>query len=216
MKLQTWLKHNWLVAVSFAAMLGLSLFAWPHLDGPLPVHWGLNGEPDRFGSKLEALGLFPLLAFLSYVLWNARGKTKNTQVFAVFKTVFILGFALMHIGIVLGYLGSSLSINNVIALGVGIVWVVFGNFMPKVEPNRWVGLRAPWIFKSKKTWYKTQWLGGWVFSLSGVAFILVGLFSKAEWIFLWTLSASLLSILAVFVYSYSVWRNDKDPEPALD
>lgn len=134
----------------------------------------------------------------------------------MFKTVFILGFALMHIGIVLGYLGSSLSINNVIALGVGIVWVVFGNFMPKVEPNRWVGLRAPWIFKSKKTWYKTQWLGGWVFSLSGVAFILVGLFSKAEWIFLWTLSASLLSILAVFVYSYSVWRNDKDPEPALD
>lgn len=37
MKLQTWLKHNWLVAVSFAAMLGLSLFAWPHLDGPLPT-----------------------------------------------------------------------------------------------------------------------------------------------------------------------------------
>src|SRR3712207_7440274 len=28
----------------------------------LPVHWGLDGQPDRFGGRLEAFGIMPVIA----------------------------------------------------------------------------------------------------------------------------------------------------------
>ena len=55
-----------------AAMSAFSAWAWTRIpDGAsLPVHFGLDGTPDRFGSKTEALIFMPVLAVgITILLW---------------------------------------------------------------------------------------------------------------------------------------------------
>jgi hypothetical protein len=46
-------------ALSVAGYLALLGWAWSVLpDGPVPLHFGAGGEPDRFGSRTDALATF--------------------------------------------------------------------------------------------------------------------------------------------------------------
>lgn len=45
-----------------------AIWLMDHLEAPVPLHWGLSGEPDRFGEpSLPALLLGPIIAALLYV-----------------------------------------------------------------------------------------------------------------------------------------------------
>ena len=58
--------------ILIALMLGLTVWVWQSIpDGAqLPVHWGLDGQADRYGSKAEALLLLPGMAvFLTAIFW---------------------------------------------------------------------------------------------------------------------------------------------------
>ena len=213
-----WLKRNWLVAVSFAAMLTVSIVGWLNLEGPLPVHWGLDGEPTRYGAKLEALGILPFLALVSYVtkVFFLPHGAKNARVLPAIAQVLVLGLTIIHVGTVMSYLGVDVSLHNVVALGLGIILVGVGNLMPKVAPNPLVGVRLPWLYKSEKAWYKAQRAGGWLFAISGVLFILIGLFAKGEAPLMWGVVGLLLGSAGVAAYSYWVWRNDDDARTSLE
>src|SRR4051794_7097268 len=47
-------------------MFVLTAWAWSVLpsDGSIPVHWGLDGRPDRYGGKGEALLVTPIMAIV--------------------------------------------------------------------------------------------------------------------------------------------------------
>lgn len=46
-------------------VLGL---VWPSAPDQIPVHWGLAGQPDRYGGKFEGLLLLPLLTLGVYLV----------------------------------------------------------------------------------------------------------------------------------------------------
>lgn len=61
------LRVAWLAsAAAIAAMLAVSAWTWSALPagGRVPVHFGLDGQPDRFGGRGEALLTVPLAALL--------------------------------------------------------------------------------------------------------------------------------------------------------
>ena len=43
--------------VVLVAMYVAAAIAWPSVPDRLPVHWGLSGKVNRYGSKLEGLPL---------------------------------------------------------------------------------------------------------------------------------------------------------------
>jgi uncharacterized membrane protein len=54
---------NIVSAIVVAMMLALSAYAWTVLpaDARIPTHFGLNGNANAYGGKLQALLLVPLL-----------------------------------------------------------------------------------------------------------------------------------------------------------
>lgn len=56
---------QWLI---LAGVFIASLIAWSSAADRVPVHWGLNGDVDRYGGKFEGLLLLPLIATGTYVL----------------------------------------------------------------------------------------------------------------------------------------------------
>ena len=58
--------------VAVGAMLGLAAWAWTQIPpgAQVPIHWGIDGQPDGFASKELALLLTPVLTvFLGALLY---------------------------------------------------------------------------------------------------------------------------------------------------
>jgi hypothetical protein len=69
------MKVSWRTEIPFwlliLAMFALALSAWPGAPDSLPVHWGVDGHVDRYGSKFEGLLLFPLITVALYLMMLA-------------------------------------------------------------------------------------------------------------------------------------------------
>ena len=72
----------WLVVsiISLCAIIAVVIIRYPALPAIIPIHFGLNGEPDRWASKTTSVILQPLIAtlmtammiILAYTLPNTR------------------------------------------------------------------------------------------------------------------------------------------------
>lgn len=56
-----------LVAALFVAVLVYLLLQWSQLPGRIPAHFGVDGEVDRYGSKLE-LWLLPAIGVVMWIM----------------------------------------------------------------------------------------------------------------------------------------------------
>lgn len=217
--MKTLRRNGW--ALAALALMGLaSLYAWSRVPETLPVHWGLSGEPDRYGGRLEALGILPLIALLLYGLgaaFSRFGKQTdgNRKLTRAVLHITVLGLAVLHLSLIALYLGAELSIPRLASLVTGIILMGTGNLLPKAQPNRWVGVRTPWTYRSKESWYKSQRLGGWMMTLSGAAFIVTALVTDSLLVIFGVLGATLLATLGLLLYSYVAFRHDETREPSL-
>ena len=200
-----------------AIMFAISAWAWLQLpaDAQIPVHWGVSGQPDRYGGKIEGLLLMPLIGLGLVALFaiiprveprksNIMRSQKAYGVVRLGVLLFLLG---IHIVTVLSTLGYPIDINFMIGLGTGLLFIVMGNYLGKVRSNFMFGIRTPWTLTSDLAWNKTHRLGGWLFVLSGVLIILCAIVAPQ-----WIVGAILLGALGTAgittVYSYRVWKDD--------
>ena len=89
------------------------------------------------------------------------------------------------------------------------MFIVIGNYLPKVRPNYMVGIRTPWTLTSDLSWDRTHRIGGRLFVLEGVVFIILGLVRPASGTLIGVLVGGIVLMLVVlFGYSYRVWKTD--------
>jgi uncharacterized membrane protein len=195
------------------ATVAVSAAAAPWLPARVPVHWGLDGQPDRHGSKWELLLLGPVLLALTAGLqaWlDGKDRVKDPSESDPSRGQVLLlamGMIAFFHGTILAHAGGLLS-DGFRSMGVGfsLFWLLMGNIMGKVRPNATTGIRTPWTFRSPEVWRRTHRLAGKLMVLAGVlgllgALLLPGIVS------LWlVVGLVLVSALGPAVYSYVLWR----------
>ena len=128
------------------------------------------------------------------------------------RMLVLLVLAAVQVFSVLEARGRVMNMDMIVPLFVGIILVVVGNVLGKLRPNWFVGIRTPWTLSSKESWLRTHRAGGWVFIVSGVLMMIVGLF-RSQW-YLGVLRGCLSAgVLGLIVYSYVVWKNDPEKTP---
>lgn len=172
-------------AATIAAMAAASLWAWSVLPGDarIPVHFGLDGRPDRFAGPLLALSVLPATAIALAALLAllprfeprrenlaGSGKAYGTAWIAV---IALLGLA--HALIVAAALGFDPDVPAAAAFGVGALLVATGNVAGKIRPNRLFGLRTPWTLASDRVWNRAHRVHGRLSVLAGLALMGVAL-----------------------------------------
>jgi uncharacterized membrane protein len=198
-----------------AAMFLLAAWSWPHVPDRLPVHWNLQGEVDRWGGKFEGLFLLPLvtlgLYFLLMIVPRFDPGRLNYQNFAkaysVIRIVMVLFMAFLYVMTVLAAFGYEFNSTTVVLGAMAVLFAVLGNFMGKIRPNWFVGVRTPWTLSSKLSWDKTHRLAGWLFMLMGATFGVLALVPTG-WMFAFVMTINGVSLVWMIVYSYLVYRND--------
>lgn len=218
------MKLSWRTELpQWAMILGMFVLAalsWSSAPAQIPVHWGITGQVDRYGGRVEGLLMPPLVTLGIYLLMIVAPRIdpgrKSYGLFSGSYNVIRLAIVTFLAGLYgvthLALRGYPVEISTVVPLGVGGLLVLLGNLMSKIRPNWFVGIRTPWTLSSKEAWVKTHRLGGWLFILAGLGLMGTSIV-HAPWASMVCLGLFLLTVVGTFVYSYLVWRNDPGKVP---
>jgi uncharacterized membrane protein len=201
-----------------AAMFAVAAWAWPQLPERLPVHWNIHGEADGYGGKFTGLLLLPIIVAGLYLLMlviplvdpGRSNYPSFKKAFNVIRVSLVLYTAAIYAVTVAAAFGRKVDMHTVILSAMGILFLVLGNFMSKIRPNWFVGVRTPWTLSSRLSWDKTHRLAGWLFVLMGLLSLVVALVPTTV-MFIGMLAADALCLTWVVVYSYLVYRSDPHP-----
>ena len=134
------MKTKWCIAAMWLlALLPLALVAvlYARLPDQVPMHWGIDGEVNRWGSKSElwlmgALG--PLFALLFQFLPRLDPRKRSYEKFQKYyeATALVLtAFIAVIMGVTLAEIlrPGTLSLGRVISALVGLLFLFVGNIM---------------------------------------------------------------------------------------
>ena len=199
-------------------LFSISLWAWGQLpaDAQIPVHWGVNGQPDRYGGKWEGLLLMPmifvgviaLLTIIPRIDPRSNNILNSQGAYQAFWWMFLVFFAGLHVALVLNILGYNVNIGMITPAAVGMLFVVLGRYMGRIRSNFMFGIRTPWTLTSELSWQKTHLWGGRLFMLLGVLLIISGLFPLSTVWFGLFMGGIIGLVVGLFVYSYLIWKDD--------
>lgn len=218
------MKFNWRFELPqlllIGAMFAAAFWAWPQLPDRLPIHWNIHGDVDGWGNKFMGLLFVPLIVLGIYVLmvvlpWFDPGKANYQsfqRVYGIIRIAIVAYMSAVYAAMSYAAFGHKLNMTSVILPLVGILFIVLGNFLSKIRPNWFVGVRTPWTLSSQLSWDKTHRLAGWLFIVMGFLFVPVALL-QTTWSLVAVLICDGLCLNWIVIYSYLVFRSDPHRVP---
>ena len=188
------------------------LIIWKQLPNQISIHFNLAGQANNFQSKPLAvfgLPLFLLLVHLFVIFVTARDPKNQTMNKKMGKVIYwltpIVSVSVFYL-IYSKALGSTTNPSIVVSALLGLIFVMMGNYMPKLKVNHTVGIRLPWTLQSEDNWHKTHRLAGKLWVLGGLILLLeAGLQFAVPYV----MGIVILTIVLIpILYSYQLSRKD--------
>ena len=202
------LKTMIITSIIILAPIVVGLILWDKLPAEMATHFGENGEPNGWSSKPFAVIGMPL--FLLAVHWfcafftGVDPKKENisnkmmTLVLWICPVVAIFGCGSTY----MYALDNSINTTSIGILLVGCVFLVVGNYMPKMKQSYTLGIKLPWTLNSEESWNRTHRFAGGIWMVAGIL-VLVGGFMEQFWV---VFVALLLAVIIPSVYSYFLFK----------
>lgn len=180
-------KHGYSIAVVLMViMIAVSAVGINILPEEIPMHFNAAGEADRIGSRFEVF-IFPLLSVvfggLMLIIAKNQGKKENGSekahliagnIILLFLNVFQVYFLWMAYTYTEAS-GNIVMDSSLTSIILGAMFILIGNFLPKVTRNRTLGIKLPWTLKNDVCWQKSHRFGGLVFVITGLLLVASGL-----------------------------------------
>lgn len=172
------------LVILLPAALGWQIL-WPCL-GLLAVHWVclvlvFTDRRNREGQSKKAMGLIFWLMPVVSLLMAAVRMTVQQGTSGVRITLLITYFA------------------------YGLLFLVVGNYMPKIRQNRTMGVRVKWALASEANWNATHRFAGKVWVAAGLLCMISALLPGKTMMVVFIASIVLASV-APCVYSYRYYK----------
>lgn len=171
-------KEFLMTALLIALPMVIGAIFWNQLPEKIPTHFGIDGQADGYSSKLFTLFAFPALFLLFQIICLASFEKESVKVnipakMRRFYTWLIPVLSLIIQGsIYANALGFIKSGPTLVTTFLAIVFIVIGNYLPKIQRNATVGIRIPWTLSDDKNWYKTHRMAGKLWVIGGLIILL--------------------------------------------
>jgi len=214
------MKNRGLIITAAIAVI-IAAAAVTILPDSIAVHFGLDGNADRIGSKFEVFifaGIVLVITVMGILYRRKSEKIQesssdgkaashaagNAKICGILCTVInavMIGLECVFTAV--GYAGiqqisgteGELYCSAAVIL-MGILFAVLGNIMPKMKINGLMGLRTTWSMKNDVVWARCQRMGGTVTFFGGVAIILSGIILRGY--------PSLIAMMIIFLVIFAI------------
>jgi len=216
------MRSRWFGLIVAGLAVAMSVWAFPQLAPRVATHWSLNGTPDGFSSRTWALAIVPLLLVFMTGMFNVLPKVdprrenyaKFLSSYWLIANAVIVFLLVAHALIIAAGLGFSVKIDRLMPLGVGLLFIFLGNYLRRVEPNWFVGIRTPWTLSSDTVWRKTHRTGGGLMVIGGVVLAVSAFLPRPAFLALFVVTIVIVAVIPI-VQSYVLWKRERGKQDAL-
>lgn len=196
------------ILILLPVLFGLSV--WDKLPEKIAIHWGPNGIPDQYSSKLFAVVCMPVLIFaihwICLLISTLDPKNKN-QHKKVVGLIFWICPAVSLICSAFTYFDAfkiAFNIGGICIAFMGAMFIVIGNYMPKTKQNYTIGVKVSWALNSEENWNATHRFAGRLWVIGGI-FLLPAAFLPVTFLPLVLIVILPLAIVPI-IYSYLYYK----------
>ena len=191
-------------------------YVWHELPDKVPIHWNVQGQIDRYGSRSEliivvfALPVLIYLILLAVPLIDPKYKIKNMgSKYQNIKMLITLFMSVLAMYIIWSVKNASLFNPNFIFLLLGILYAILGNYMKTIRANYFIGIRTPWTLENEAVWKATHRMGGVLWFAGGLIIVAGSLVlgQKADFIFFMVVTG--IIALVPVIYSYVKFKEEE-------
>ena len=187
----------------------------------VPVHFDINGNVDRIGSKYEFL-LFPGIGMIAMVVSTlaAKRSAKGNEKASAISLVCLLAVMLVLSGY---FMWKALDPSTLtggmdrlamrgVFLLLMVLFIVLGNISPKLRRNSSMGLRTKWSMYNDACWQKSQRLCGYSMMGLGLVGLALCVVLPDAWIVFAELALIFSAIPVITVGSYLIYKKELEKE----
>ena len=210
------MRSRWL-GFGFAILAGLaSVWAFPQLPERIATHWNASGQPNGYSSRAFAAWFTPAMiagvALLFQILPKIDPKRRNYEKFGnaywLLANVLPLFLLCVHLLLLANGLGYPAPMGRLIPVGVGLLFIVLGNYLPQIQPNWFMGVRTPWTLSSDSVWRQTHRTAGWVFVAAGFVMLTGVVLPRIAYLPLLVVTILVAPMIPI-VQSYILWKREQ-------
>jgi len=192
-------------------------YVWEQLPKNVPMHWNLQGEITRYGSKAELILIPIFLPLLIYNIFLVAPKidpkdqlNKMGNKFQAIKIVVTTLMSILALFIIYSAKNQSFTNPNYLFLLVGVLYIIFGNYFKTIKANYFIGIRTPWTLESETVWKETHQLGGKMWFIGGIIVVLSSLILNKENNYpVFLVITGIITVIPI-VYSYIRFKKEKN------
>ena len=189
------------------------IIVWDKLPEKIATHWGPDGNPDQFSSKLFAVFVLPIIVFAIHwlCLLLSRLDPKNEgQHKKILGLVFWICPAVSLLCSAFTYASAfniEFNIGSICIAFMGLLFIIIGNYMPKTKQNYTIGLKIPWTLNDEANWNATHRFAGKLWVIGGIL-ILPAAFLPIT-VLPWVLVVIIPLVALPVIYSGIYYKNHK-------
>lgn len=188
------------------------VFLYSRLPERIVTHWDAAGNPNGWSSRFVGVFVFPGILLILNLLFpfllktdpkyhNISEKTKNLiQWILPMTELFASGITLASA------MGAEMRVEIYAPMFMGLIFIITGNYMPKISQSYTVGIKIPWTLDDEENWDKTHRFSGFLWVISGILMIAGAFFRQRMLIFSILLG---LSVLLPVAYSFILFLKKK-------
>lgn len=132
--------------------------------------------------------------------YNQNEKVINFILLAIPLFIFLSSVVIIYIN-----LGYQVDVEALMTGALGMIFIIIGNYMPKIKQNYTLGIRLPWTLHDVENWNKTHRLGGIVWFVGGV-FILMSMVMAHQYLSVLIPATIVVMVGIPSIYSYVLFR----------
>lgn len=200
--------------ISGLVALAATAVAYGSLPDSVPIHWNAWGEADNWAPRLSVAVGGPLFVFGIWGLFEVLARIdprRSGLQGGGRETIFMLSQAMLGL-LYLAFLARATGLvegNKPIFVVVGLFMALLGNYLGRVRPNWFAGVRTPWTLSDDENWRRTNRLAGKTFVAAGLVIVAAALVFEGPAVAAVVVGAALLASLIPGVYSYLFWRRNR-------
>ena len=220
-------KRIMIMILAVLPMIYTAIAVFFFLPDTVAAHFGIDGTPDRYGSKYEAF-LFPAIILgiaLFYFLYrkfqqrsSMEDNDRTERNLDILDTVILIVMVLFNAlcAFLLTIMKHPATMKNkenmifvIISTVIGVLFILLGNILPKTKPNSFVGVRLSWCMDSDEHWYITNRNCGIAMVLSGICTVIAGLIVRNGTYIIYMILSLIVFLTVATIYSYVIIKGKK-------
>ena len=198
-----------LIITSIVCLLPIicGLIFYNSLPENIAIHWGIYNNANGYFSKPAFLFGMPIImvalqVFLSIVSdLSDKNPEANKKAVTVYKWIIPIITIVMYIVTIAIALGNDLDIRKILMLLLGILFIISGNYIPKVRSDYYMNSKVFWVKnRDEKLVNKAMKLTAYGLIGFGILFILSILFDVV--VSIAVLIATIVFCVFIYIYVY--------------